>query len=67
MAVLARALQHQAVGEAQGRATPELLERSLDDLGVLQSELAMIEEHLERGCDLFRPEPIDGIQDPDGL
>ena len=47
MAGFSRRLEHDAIGEAELRALSVMLEGGLNDVGVLQYEIAVAEEHLD--------------------
>lgn len=47
----------QAIGKAQDRPVPEVLERRLDHVGVLDRQFLVLEEHLDSRGDFFRPRP----------
>src|SRR6266436_206369 len=60
-------LEHETVGEAQRGALLELLERCRYDVGVLQGEVLMIEQHVDRGYDLLSRALVDRIEYPRGF
>src|SRR5947208_4422529 len=63
MTGLARDLENQAVGETQPGFALKVLESSCNDIGILQYELAMVEEHIDCARDRGRLAVIAGDQD----
>src|SRR5262245_17691878 len=59
MSGFACCFQNQTIRESERRLDPIVLESRLDDLGVLHSQLRMIQEHLDRQRDLLRFEIVD--------
>ena len=49
MARIASGLQHQAIREVEGRLPPILLKRRSHRGGILDREVAVVEQHLHRG------------------
>jgi hypothetical protein len=47
MARLAGELQHQAIGETEGRPGAEEIERRRHHVGILQSEILVIQQHFD--------------------
>ena len=46
---------------------PEVNQRRAHDVGVLESQLSVVQEHVDGGCDLFARQFVDGIEDPNGF
>jgi hypothetical protein len=65
MAGLTGNFEDEAVGEAQRRAVPVVAQCALDDLGVLQSQGLVHEQHLDRSRDSIRRQIVHGVQNPD--
>jgi hypothetical protein len=63
----ASSFEDQTVGEADRRATAKLFERRPNHFGILQHELSMRQEHLDRGRDCLRRSTVDGRQHPDSF
>ena len=63
---LVRDLENQAAGKTYLRTLSELLERAEHDVGVLQSQVLVIEQHLRSNRDLRRSF-IPRIERPNGL
>ena len=67
MSSFASYFQNQAIREAQRRTLAEMLESGCDDVRILDDEIPVIEQDLDRRSDLSRTMAIDRAQDPQGL
>ena len=57
-------LKHEAVGEGDGGAGAVEVEGGSDGGGVLDDEVAVVEEHFDGFCEVCGREVIDGGEDP---
>jgi len=60
-------LEDQTVGESERRPFAEEIESGRDDLGVLQRQVFMIEQHVDGRTDLRRRPLVHGVENPDSL
>lgn len=65
MSSFAGRLQHHAVREAKFGAAAKPSQGSVDDFGILQDEISMIEQHVNGGGELLVRELEDRVQYPD--
>jgi len=61
---LLRNRDHQAVGESNGRMSPELFHSRRHDLGILDGEVLVIQQHLDGRRDVFGRPLINRREDP---
>lgn len=64
---LASDLQDKAVGEAKRRPRDKVRESGFDDVGLLDNERIVLEQHLDGACQSRCGSRIDRVEDPDGL
>ena len=55
-------LEYQTVRKAKRRTLPEVPERRAHEVGILQRQVFVIEQHVDGGCDLPGGAFMDGIQ-----
>ena len=60
-------MQHQAIGEPQGRSRTKEIQSSRDDVRILQRQILVVQQHFERGDKLGGAESVDGSEDPGGF
>ena len=56
--------EHQAIGESKRRFLPVMIQRRSDDLGILEGELLVIEEHLDGRGNSSVLKVVDSGQNP---
>lgn len=64
---LASDFQDEAIGETECWPGTELLQGGRNDIGVLQREMRVFQQHLDCLGNLFRREVKDGVEHPQGL